>query len=339
MSKQIENSLFMLSPFGLKQTGFYQDLLRGISGYEQLGNRLIQLAEQAHAFRQFDRVREFGQILSNFPVRSYQAIGYYYLAVSYNNCGSGDLGKAKELLTLAADTAPLRFKAKALLSLAAVSAHLKDPNAELYYFTETLKASKDIATSLIAYRGIAIHKAREGYHKQALSDLESSLPLARFAPPHVYFDYLNSLAVELGEANRKQEARNVSRVILASSLAQAYPEWRETAEDLKPLRRSFMAVATSQYNVLAMPEREPNQPPTLQPKRAQVLNLAKWKKKMIKESDDDKDTSQPLEEMEPQDMMMNLLELISQSHFDEDRLRKLLEVARKIYSEPKPPAS
>src|SRR6185369_5031415 len=106
---------------------------------------------------QFDKVKEIGQILSNLPIKSYQAIGYYYLAVSYNNCGSGDLERAKELFTLVADTAPLRFRAKAMLSLAAVSAHLKAPDAELYYFTETLKASSDIATSLIAYRGIAVH--------------------------------------------------------------------------------------------------------------------------------------------------------------------------------------
>jgi tetratricopeptide (TPR) repeat protein len=339
MSKQIENSLFMLSPFGLEQTGFYQDLLRGISSYQQLGNRLIRLAEQAHAFRQFDKVKEIGQILSNFPIKSYQAIGYYYLAVSYNNCGSGDLEKAKELLTLAADTAPLRFRAKALLSLAAVSAHLKNPDAELYYFTETLKASSDIATSLIAYRGIAVHKAKEGYHKQALSDLENILPLARFVPPHIYFDYLNSLAVELGEANRKQEARNVSHVILASSLAQAYPEWRETAEELKPSRRSFMAMASSRFNVLTMPEREPNQQPTLQPKRAQVLNLAKWKKKMVKESDDNDKTSQSLEEMTPQDMAMKLLELITENRYEEDKIRKVLEHALEIFSEPRKPVS
>src|SRR5205085_9125263 len=201
-------------------------------------NRLIQLAEQAHAFRQFDKVKEIGQILSNFPIKSYQAIGYYYLAVSYNNCGSGDLEKAKELLTLAADTAPLYYRAKAMLSLAAVSAHLKKTDAELYYFTETLKASRDLATSLTAYRGIAVHKAREGHHKRALLDLENILPLACFAPPHVHCNYLNSLAVELGEAGRKDEARNIMRVVLASPFAFAYPEWRETAEELREANRS-----------------------------------------------------------------------------------------------------
>jgi hypothetical protein len=95
MSKPTAKSLFIVSPFGAQQPGFYQDLLSGISSYEQLANRLIYLAEQAHAFRQFDRVKEIGEILSNFPIKPYQAIGYYYLAVSYNRCGNGDLKKPR----------------------------------------------------------------------------------------------------------------------------------------------------------------------------------------------------------------------------------------------------
>jgi len=337
MSKQIENSLFMLSPFGLKQTGFYQDLLRGISSYGQLGNRLIQLAEQAHAFRQFDRIKEIGQILSNFPIKSYQAIGYYYLAVSYNNCGSGDLEKAKELLMPVVDTAPLHYRAKAMLSLAAVSAHLKKPDAELYYFTEALKASKDIATSLIAYRGIAVYKAREGYHKQALSDLENILPLARYAPPHIYFNYLNSLAVELGEANRKQEARNVSRVILASSLAHAYPEWRETAEDLKQARRSMVTVGTINYNLLTMPEREHGEPISPQPKPVRVLSFAKGKKKMNKKNRD-KQIEKSVAAMSMKEMGFKLLELITSNQADEYQMRTILIFVINLLSAPiKPP--
>jgi tetratricopeptide (TPR) repeat protein len=280
-------------------------------------------------------VREYGQILSNLPVKSYQAIGYYYLAVSYNNCGSGDLDKARELFTLAAGTAPLRYRAKAMLSLAAVSAHLKDPDAELYYFTETLKASKDIATSLTACRGIAVHKAREGYHKQALADLEKILSLARFAPPLVYFNYLNSLAVELGEANRKDEARNVSRILLASPLIPVYPEWRETAEDLRPSRRSMVTVGAISYNVLALPERQPDEPPSRQPKPAQVLDLAKWKNKRVKEKNDEPDEN--IDAMDRKDLLVKLLKLTTKEDIDEAKLRKIVKFAEATMTRKKPP--
>ena len=69
MSKETDSSFFILSP-SAKLTGFYQQLLQGIGSYRQLGGRLIQLGEQAHAFRQFDRVKEMGQLLSNIPIKS-----------------------------------------------------------------------------------------------------------------------------------------------------------------------------------------------------------------------------------------------------------------------------
>lgn len=216
MSKHIDNSRFMVSPLVSESIGFYQEILRGLGSNHQLGKRLIQLAEQAHAFRQFDRVKELAQVLINVPIKTYQAIGHYYLAVAFNNCGKGELDKAKKLFELAADTAPLKYQAKAILSLAAVSAHQKDPDAELYYFAETLKvSSSNIGTRLTALRGIAVHKAREGYHPKALKDLERDLPMINYASPEVCFSHLNALAVELGEVGRIHEARNISRIEVA----------------------------------------------------------------------------------------------------------------------------
>jgi tetratricopeptide (TPR) repeat protein len=282
-------------------------------------------------------VKEIAQILSNLPIKSYQAIGHYYLAVSYNRCGNGDLEKAKGLLTFAADTAPLHYRAKAMLSLAAVSAHLKKPDAALYYFTETLKTSKDISTSLIAYHGIVVHKSREGYHKQALADLESILPVIKYAPAHIYFDLLNSYAVELGEVGRKDEARNIMRVVMASPLAVAYPMWRETAEDLKPSRRSMVTVGQIHSNVLAMPEREHGEQSPLQPKPARVVSFAKGKKKMDKKDKDEK-IQKSIAEMNFKDLGFKLLELITTNQADEDQMRLIVTFAMSLFSEPvKPP--
>jgi hypothetical protein len=340
MSKQTAASLFMVSPFEIQQAGFYQELLRGISSYEQLGNRLIQLAEQAHAFRQFDRVKEIAQILSNLPIKRYQAIGYYYLAISYNNCGNGDLEKAKGLLTLAADTAPPYYRAKAMLSLAAVSAHLKKPDAELYFFTETLnealKTSRNVTICLSAFQGIAVQKAKQGYHRQSLLDLENILPIIKYASPYTYFDILNSYAVELGEVGRKDEARNIMRVVLASPFTFAYPEWRETAAELKPSRRSMVTIGAMPYNVLAMPAREHGEQISLQPKPARVLNLAKWKKKMDKK-DKDQQTKKAVEDMTRQDLGFELIGLITENNATDEELRQLVYFAMTLFSEPSEP--
>jgi hypothetical protein len=58
----------MLPPFS-KYAGFYQQLFRGIVSYEQLGNRLVQLAEQANAFRQLGKVKEIATLLMGLPIK------------------------------------------------------------------------------------------------------------------------------------------------------------------------------------------------------------------------------------------------------------------------------
>jgi tetratricopeptide (TPR) repeat protein len=186
MSKHIPNSLFIVSPFGTEQAGFYQDLLRGLSSYEQLANRLIQLAEQAHAFRQFDRVKEIGEILFNFPLKQYSSIGAYFLGVALNSCGNGDQEKAKRVFKRVVDTAPDTYKAKAILSLAAVSFNTKTYDTALYFYNETIKAAPVSSSSVHAIRTIAIIKSLEGQHHAALRDLENLYALSKYAAPHVY---------------------------------------------------------------------------------------------------------------------------------------------------------
>lgn len=59
---------------------------------------------------------------------------------------------------------------------------------------------------------------------RAKKELEQLYPLARFAPPNIYFDYINSLAVQFGEVGRLEEARNVSASVVAFPFAPHYPE-------------------------------------------------------------------------------------------------------------------
>ena len=335
MSKLTASNLFMASPFGIQQAGFYQDLLRGISSHEQLGNRLIYLAEQAHAFRQFDRVKEIGQILFNFPLKRYSAIGAYFLGVALNSCGNGDQDKAKRMFERVVDTAPDKYKAKAILSLAAVSFNTKVYDTARHFYNEAIKAAPVSSSSVHAARTIAIIKGMEDRHHAALRDLENLYALSKYAAPHVYFDYLNSLAVELGEVGRRDEARNIMRVVLASPFAHAYPEWRETAEDLRPSRRSFVAISSTHYNMLAMPARELGQQPILQPKPTRVLSFAKWKKKMAKK---EKEIEQSIENMSLHDMGYKLLQVVTEGRPSEDEMRTILLFVMHLFPRPnKPP--
>lgn len=222
-------------------TGFYQQLLASRLGFREVAERLIKIAENAHAFREFDKVREVGELLSNLPLKEYQSIGHFYIALSMCRNGLGDMEKALVSLEKLADVLPMRYRAKAMLLLAAINGAKRNPEQELYFFTESLKINP---FNVQALRGIAVLKAKEGYHPRALKELEQLYPLARFASPRIYFDYMNSLAVELSEAGRLEEASNVSGLVVASPFAPRYPEYRETYSEINQRlpRRSMVRI-------------------------------------------------------------------------------------------------
>jgi AraC-like DNA-binding protein len=235
----------MLSPLATYAAGFYQQLLRSTATYEQFCNRLILLGEHAHSLRQFGKVNEIGLFLSILPIKRYQAIGYYFLAVAANSVGNGDQEKAQELFERVVDTAPDSYKAKSILSLGALAGNKGDIDSALYFYRGAVKSEGLGLSGLQAMRGIAILKAAEGYHESAIADLEKILPAFRFTSPNVYLNCLNSYAVELSEVGRSHEAERVSSLVVASPLAHCYPEWQETLSEIgsKRGRRSTVAIS------------------------------------------------------------------------------------------------
>ncbi|MEK6410396.1 MAG: helix-turn-helix domain-containing protein [Acidobacteriota bacterium] len=242
MSKATKSSLFMFTPLA-KYAGFYQEVLSGTGNYEQLGNRLIRVGEQAHSLRQFDKVKEIGLLLSNVPIKRYQAIGGFFLAVAVNSMGNGDQDEARRLFEIAVDRAPDPYKVKSILSLGALAFHKKDFDSAFYFYQQTIRIEGLGPASLQAIRGITTLKSIEGYHKSAIADVERILPLIRFAPPNVYLDCLNSYAVELSEVGRLQEAENVSSLVIASPLTRYYPEWQDTLSEVRSKRKRRSTVA------------------------------------------------------------------------------------------------
>ncbi|MFL6214658.1 MAG: hypothetical protein ACJ74J_12290 [Blastocatellia bacterium] len=220
---------------------------------------------------------------------------------------------------------------KATLSLGALALHRKDYDSALYFYQETIKAGKLNDASLQALKAIGVIKAIDGDHRQAVKNLEGILPVTKYAPAHIYFDILNSYAVELGEVGRKDEARHIMRYVLASPFAFAYPEWRETAEDLKSARRSSVMFAATPYNVSALPKREPDNPAATPPSRARVLNFAKLKQKMAKKAEE-KQAALVLENMSLQDMWFKLIELVTDDQLDAAQMRALLKFVVNLFS-------
>ena len=280
-------------------------------------------------------------MLANIPIKSYQAIGHYFLAVAFNNKGNGDQDEARRLFELVAETAPIQYRGKAILSLGAVSFNTRDFDSALYYFKETLKMGKVSIASIEAIRGMALLNAIEGCHTQAIKNIESILPIIKHAPAHTYFDILNSYAVELGETGRKQEARNISQIVQASPFAYAYPEWQQTAEDLKGASRSFVVIDPSPYippNVLPMPafERDNAEPPSWAGQPAQVVNYEQWIKKMAKRKKNG-DKKKPYDQMDEREMFLEIMNLYSSDNTTDEQRRRIFKAVIGAMSEPDKP--
>ena len=246
----------MFSPLS-KYAGFYQELLGGTVNYMQLASRLIRIGEQAHLLRQFDKVTEVGLLLSNLPVKRYQAIGYYFQAVASSCGGNADQDKAGRFFQLAVDTAPDSYKVKALVSLGTLAIRRNDLDSAARYFQETIKTERLGTMSLQAIRGMSILKSIEGFHRSAITDVERILPLVGTAPLRVRLDCLNSYAVELSEVGRLQEAESVSSLVIASPLAHYYPQWQETFLDVRLKRKRRSTVAFSRPLIEREYEAEP----------------------------------------------------------------------------------
>ena len=327
MSVRTPNNLFIGSSLEL-HAGFYQRVLKEASDFKELGNKLVQAAEYERAFRRYDRVNEIAQLLINLPLKEHHLIGQYYLGLCEYSKGI----YAVDIFENIAEKSSTKYRLLAMHSLASIERRRGDYDTELAWLLETLK----IAPSIQALRGIAILKAIEGNHKAAVKDFETYLPLIRHAGPLPYYDFLNSYAVELGEVGRIYEARNISEIVIHSPFAFAYPEWQDTANDLRGSSRSFVAFAPSRYvphNVLPMPVREHEVKTQQKSKRARVMSLQKWREKMAKDKTDEPKLT------DTRDILMWIMNTYTDEGTTRHQRYKIYEAVMKIMAEgnnPKP---
>jgi tetratricopeptide (TPR) repeat protein len=240
---------------------FYQLIGSGLVGEVQsqqalhdVGGRLVRLAEHLYAFRQLDALDQVSQLLLNLRSIEYETIGRYYQTLCVQRFGLGDIEQATCSLERIAESGPPNYRARAMQSLATNLCYKDDFRSALSLYREVARfASRssiyDAYATLGSQKMAAVIKGLEGNHLGAVALLENLFPLAqsvRSSQAHIYYDYLNSLAVELCEVGRLEEARNISRVVLVSRFAPAYPEWQETSEEIKlkdrRASRSFVEV-------------------------------------------------------------------------------------------------
>jgi tetratricopeptide (TPR) repeat protein len=327
MNIKLASNRFIRSSFELKGA-FYQHLISRMGDFHSLGTMLVQQAQKAQAFRQIDVLENVSMVLSYLPLREYELIGQYYLGW----CAYRKGGEAKDILEKVIEGSSA-YRAMALIDMASIEADHGDFGSVIKLYSQALKYSSTLHTIVQAARSAAAVKGLEGYHKSALKDLERIKPLVRYAQPIAHYQYLNSLAVELGEVGRLEEAQNISKIVLASPYIKAYPEWRETEQDLA-LRgyksRSSVRVKHIPRNLFYLPERSTVVDRPKPGFVAPVVDYVEWKKKMVKEPNGNGEELP--EDMTVQQMAMKIIELITKNKDNEDKLRDLLEQALKIYS-------
>jgi hypothetical protein len=330
MSVKVASNRFIVSS---KYAALYQQIFASISDFQTLGQKLVARAEWFQAIRHIEKLEAVAEVLSNIPYRQYQLIGQYYLGW----CGYRKGEDTRALFEMVVEESNI-YRAKGLISLAGVETAKKDHATAGKFYQEAVRWSQNPSAFVSAAKGIAVFKAVDGDHQGALKDLQALYPVARYSNTKVYYDYLNSLAVEFGEVGRIEEANNVCNIVLASPYAFAYPEWRETGQDLA-LRgyksRSLVPIIQSfPGNLLHMPEREPSDTPTpVQSKAsrpASVRSLEKWKEqKMVKEPTNDDEN---IEEMDEKDLFLKLVQVSTQDNITRKQLYEIVRHAIKVTS-------
>jgi tetratricopeptide (TPR) repeat protein len=343
-----------VSQAGLYQ-GIAQTLIRGFHTEQSLANLskiLVSVADHTYLMRQFEIVGAVGRLLVAGPFsRELEHAGHYYQALNLNRKDRDHPLQAEYLFMQVAHSGPTAYRARAMLALGTNQVAAGNHKSAISFYREVVRViSRDRAfdpvTLYFAGQMTAVIKAIEGDHRGALDDLQGLLPLVRSAcavQPYTYYDYLNSLAVELGEAGRLDDARRASEIALRSRYSSGYPNWRETLDDIlvkqRSASRSFISVSQQMgaaANLINMPvaAQAVSKPADrdLEPKQARVLSFQQWKT-MLKGSNRTlvgKLTPEQRKRMTTGEKLIRLMDLISQDNTDDETIDRILEAVEGI---------
>jgi len=200
-----------------------------------LGGELLAIARRARFLRQTELVEWASQAMLALPIHDLQGIGRYYQGYCQQQRGEVELSRLT--LTKVADEAPPGCRERAILELGGSYIDARDFQASAPYCVEAARAARnvDLLTNTQALWNLAILRSVDGDHHGALRDLERLHKIIKVlgrSYPVFYYDYLNSLAVEMSAVGRNTEAKQIINRLLALPIAERYPTWRETAEEI-----------------------------------------------------------------------------------------------------------
>jgi tetratricopeptide (TPR) repeat protein len=245
---------------------YYQRLINSLlarnlctnEGFQSSGRQLAEIARHAYFARQIATVEQASQIMFALPIsKELKAVALYYQAICTWKQGQAD--EARRMLERVTEASTSHYRAQALLTIGATYFGQGKTEAALPFYLAAgqVAGKRDLLTYAESQKMIAVVRSIYGDHQQALGDLERLFSLLRATGkyyPALYYDYLNSLAVELGEVGRLDEAKAACSTALASPFAAVYPEFAETRDELEAKRN---AATPSIVAVSVTPESAP----------------------------------------------------------------------------------
>jgi len=202
-----------------------------------VGHQLAALARQAWLSRRLDDLENVCQAILDLPLDpKTQKIALLYRAHRFKGTSQPELYRAAVLGAM--DGITPGYQARALLWLADsyyVGGNLYESWASCLEAGRVARCEEDYVIQFMALRHLAVIRSSHGDHNGALKSLEALHPLAPYiagTQPGEYYEYLNSLAVELGEVGRIEAANRAVDLALRSPFAPGYPHWQETKLEL-----------------------------------------------------------------------------------------------------------
>jgi hypothetical protein len=235
--------------------------------------QLVDLAEWCYYLKDVNGQRDLGLLLQEFQP-PFSLVGDYYESIYLNHIGLSD--EARKKLERVYELGPEKYRAKALISLGAVEEKRGNFDESMKFRLQA--ASFDVPRiTLEANFGISVLFGVQGEHQHAVKHLEKFLPLARMTAKNtpLYYDYLNSFAVELNDTGRTGEARNVINLVLSTPYVPHYLNWIHTGKEV--YKNSYRSSMVSAPKVrFEKPDQEPE--PENETPPARVVPFPKLKK-------------------------------------------------------------
>jgi tetratricopeptide (TPR) repeat protein len=245
-------------PSSYFQRSIYAALARSLytqEGFELLGRQLAAIARHAYFARQMDTVEQASQLMLALPLsKELKSVAQYYQAICAWKQGNADA--AHQIFSYAIDKVSRQYQAQGLLTVGAIYFGQAEYETALPYYLAAARAARegDLLIFVASQKMTAVVQSIYGDHQQALNNLERLFPAVRTIAkdyPGVYYEFLNSYAVELGEVGRIAEAQKVCETVLASPFVTANPQFAQTRDELAAKRT---AATPSVIAVPAVPE-------------------------------------------------------------------------------------